>query len=171
MRTILKFLQNNDVLMVTQIDRLAHSICDLQEVILAIKAKGASLKVTEQSIDTSTSANKAFLDMLGLFADFEATLRKERQREGIAKARAEGRYKGRPISIDVAKVCELKARGKGVTDIAREMNIARSSVYRALKERREKGLRQGSERPRDSRRKQAPGAASSATQRKHTAAL
>ena len=148
LRTILKFLHNDDVLMVTRIDRLAHSICDLQEIILAIKAKGASLKVAEQSIDTSTSTGKAFLDMLAVFADFESNLRKERQREGIAKAKAEGRYKGRPISIDVAKVHELKAQGKGVTDIAKEMNIARSSVYRALKERREKGLRQGSERPR-----------------------
>jgi|HubBroStandDraft_2_1064218.scaffolds.fasta_scaffold04554_2 DNA invertase Pin-like site-specific DNA recombinase len=148
LRTILKFLHNDDVLMVTRIDRLAHSICDLQEIILAIKAKGASLKVAEQSIDTSTSTGKAFLDMLAVFADFESNLRKERQREGIAKAKAEGRYKGRPISIDVAKVYELKAQGKGVTDIAKEMNIARSSVYRALKERREKGLRQGSERPR-----------------------
>jgi DNA invertase Pin-like site-specific DNA recombinase len=148
LRTILKFLHNDDVLMVTRIDRLAHSICDLQEIILAIKAKGASLKVAEQPIDTSTSASKAFLDMLGLFADFETNLRKERQREGIAKAKAEGRYKGRPISIDVAKVHELKAQGKGVTDIAKEMNIARSSVYRALKERREKNLRQGSERRR-----------------------
>jgi DNA invertase Pin-like site-specific DNA recombinase len=146
--TILKFLRNNDVLMVTRIDRLAHSICDLLEIILAIKAKGAALKVAEQPIDTSTSANEAFLDMLGLFADFETNLRKERQREGIAKAKAEGRYKGRPISIDVAKVHELKAQGKGVTDIAKEMKIARSSVYRALKERRKKSLRQGSERRR-----------------------
>jgi DNA invertase Pin-like site-specific DNA recombinase len=161
LRAILKFLHNDDVLMVTRIDRLARSICDLQEIILAIKAKGASLRVTEQPIDTSTPASKAFLDMLGLFAEFETNLRKERQREGIAKAKTEGRYKGRPISIDVAKVCELKAQGKGVTDIAREMKIARSSVYRALKERREKNLRQGSERRRqipdgDKRRGQPP---------------
>jgi DNA invertase Pin-like site-specific DNA recombinase len=148
LRAILKLLHNDDVLMVTRIDRLAHSICDLQEIVLAIKAKGASLKVAEQSIDTGTSASKAFLDMLGLFANFETDLRKERQRERIAKAKAEGRYKGRPISIDVAKVHEFKAQGKGVTDIAKEMNIARSSVYRALKDRREKRLRQGSERRR-----------------------
>jgi DNA invertase Pin-like site-specific DNA recombinase len=148
LRTILKFLHNDDVLMVTRIDRLARSICDLQEIVLAIKAKGASLKVAEQPIDTSTPGSKAFLDMLGLFADFETNLRRERQREGIAKAKAEGRYKGRPISIDVAQVYELKAQGRGVTDIAKEMKIARSSVYRALKERREKSLRPGSERRR-----------------------
>ena len=141
---ILKFLHSDDVLMVTRIDRLAHSICDLQEIVLAIKAKGAILKVTEQRIETSAPAIKAFLDMLGLFAEFEANLRKERQREGIAKAKAEGRYKGRPISIDIAKVLELKALGKGVTDIAKEMRIARSSVYRALEDCREKRQRQGS---------------------------
>src|SRR5579872_5098595 len=135
--SILKLLDSNDVLMVTRIDRLAHSICDLQEIVLAIKAKGASLKVAERSIDTGTASSKAFLDMLGLFAEFETNLRRERQRQGIAKAKAEGRYKGRPTSIDVSKVHELKAQGKGVTDIAREMKIARSSVYRALKERHE----------------------------------
>jgi DNA invertase Pin-like site-specific DNA recombinase len=144
LRTILKFLHNGDVLMVTRIDRLAHSVCDLQEIILAIKARGASLKALEQPVDTSTAASKAFLDALGLIAEFETNLRKERQREDIAKAKAEGRYKGRPISIDAAKVRELKAQGKGVTDIAKEMNIARSSVYRALKEPREKSLRQKS---------------------------
>jgi DNA invertase Pin-like site-specific DNA recombinase len=142
LRNILEFLHNGDVLMVTRIDRLAHSIRDLQDIVSAIEAKGASLKATEQSIDTSTVAGKAFLDMLGLFAEFETNLRKERQLEGIAKARAEGRYKGRPISINVSKVHQLKAQGKGVTDIAKELKIARSSVYRALKERREKSLGQ-----------------------------
>lgn len=137
LRAILEFLHNGDVLIVTRIDRLARSIDDLQNIVRTIKAKGASLKVTEQPIDTSTAAGKSFLDMLGVFAEFETNLRKERQHEGIAKAKAEGRYKGRPTSIDVSKVHELKAQGKGVTDIAKEMKIARASVYRALKERRE----------------------------------
>jgi DNA invertase Pin-like site-specific DNA recombinase len=136
LRTVLEFLHSGDVLMVTRIDSLARSIGDLQDIVRAIKAKGASLKVTEQPIDTSTAAGKAFLDMLGVFAEFETNLGKERQREGIA----EGRYKGRPTSIDVSKVHELKAQGKGVTDIAREMKIARASVYRALKGRREMSL-------------------------------
>jgi DNA invertase Pin-like site-specific DNA recombinase len=140
LRTVLEFLHNGDVLMVTRIDRLARSIGDLQDIVRVIKAKGASLKATEQPIDTSTAAGKAFLDMLGVFAEFETNLRKERQLEGIAKAKAEGRYKGRPTSIDVSKVHELKARGMGVTDIAREMKIARASVYRALKERRDMSL-------------------------------
>ena len=85
-----------DVLMVTRIDRLARSIGDLQDIVRTVRARGASLKATEQPIDTSTAAGKCFLDMLGVFAEFETNLRRERQLEGIAKAKAAGVYKGRP---------------------------------------------------------------------------
>ena len=82
----------------------------LQDIVPAVKAKGASLKATEQPIDTSTAAGKAFLDMLGVFAEFETNLRKERQMEGIAKAKLAGVYKGRPPSIDVLQVCNWHCR-------------------------------------------------------------
>jgi DNA invertase Pin-like site-specific DNA recombinase len=118
--------------MVTRIDRLARSIGDLQDIVRAVKAKGASLKATEQPIDTGTAAGKAFLDMLGVFAEFETNLRKERQLEGIAKAKAEGRYKGRQASIDEAQIRLLKAEGLGATAIAQRLSVARASVYRAL---------------------------------------
>src|ERR1700755_2462040 len=111
LQTVLDFLSAGDVLMVTRIDRLARSIGDLQDIVRAVKAKGASLKAPEQPIDTSTAAGKAFLDMLGVFAEFETNLRKERQLEGIAKAKAAGVYKGRPPSVDAAKVAQLKAEG------------------------------------------------------------
>jgi hypothetical protein len=77
----------------------------------AIKARGASLKATEQPIDTSTAAGKCVLDMLGVFAEFETNLRRERQLEGIAKAKAAGVYKGRQASIDATRVREMKAQG------------------------------------------------------------
>ena len=96
LRTVLDFLRRGDVLMVTRIDRLARSIGDLQDIVRDVKARGASLKATEQPIDTSTAAGKCFLDMLGVFAEFETNLRRERQLEGIAKAKAAGVYKGRP---------------------------------------------------------------------------
>jgi DNA invertase Pin-like site-specific DNA recombinase len=83
LHTVLEFLRPGDVLMVTRIDRLARSIGDLQDIVRAVKAKGAALKATEQPIDTSTAAGKCFLDMLGVFAEFETNLRKERQLEGI----------------------------------------------------------------------------------------
>jgi DNA invertase Pin-like site-specific DNA recombinase len=96
------------------------------------QAKGAALKATELPIDTSTAAGKAFLDMLGVFAEFETNLRKERQLEGIAKAKEAGVYKGRPASIDAAQVRQLKAEGLGPSKIAKALGIGRASVYRAL---------------------------------------
>lgn len=97
-----------------------------------MRAKGASLKATEQPIDASTAAGKCFLDMLGAFAEFETNLRRERQLEGIAKAKAAGVYKGRPATIDVTKVRELKAQGMGASEISKALKIGRASVYRAL---------------------------------------
>lgn len=132
LQTILEFLRAGDMLTVTRIDRLARSIGDLQDIVRAVRAKGASLKATEQPIDTSTAAGKAFLDMLGVFAEFETNLRKERQLEGIAKAKANNVYKGRKPSIDVAKVRALKAEGMGPVAIAKVLKIGRASVYRAL---------------------------------------
>jgi DNA invertase Pin-like site-specific DNA recombinase len=132
LQTILDFLRKGDVLMVTRIDRLARSIGDLQDIVRAVKVKGAALKATEQPIDTSTAAGKAFLDMLGVFAEFETNLRKERQLEGIAKAKEAGVYKGRPASIDAAQVRQLRAEGLGPSEIAKRLGIGRASVYRAL---------------------------------------
>jgi DNA invertase Pin-like site-specific DNA recombinase len=132
LRTVLEFLRAGDVLMVTRIDRLARSIGDLQDIVRTVRNKGAALKATEQPIDTSTAAGKCFLDMLGVFAEFETNLRRERQSEGIAKAKAAGVYKGRPASIDEAKVRALKAQGMRPTDIAKTLGIGRTSVYRAL---------------------------------------
>ena len=132
LQTILDFLRPGDALMVTRIDRLARSIGDLQDIVRAVRAKGATLKATEQPFDTGTAAGKCFLDMLGVFAEFETNLRKERQMEGIAKAKAAGVYKGRPASIDPAQVQQLKAQGMGPSQIAKHLGIARASVYRAL---------------------------------------
>src|SRR6202158_4742071 len=131
-RTTLDFLRKGDVLIVTRIDRLARSIGDLQDIVRAVKAKGASLKATEQPIDTTSATGKAFMDMLGVFAEFETNLRKERQAEGIAKAKAAGVYKGRPPSIDIMKVRDLKKKGLGAPEIAKALKIGRASVYRAL---------------------------------------
>jgi DNA invertase Pin-like site-specific DNA recombinase len=111
LQTVLDFLHAGDVLMVTRIDRLARSIGDLQDIVRTVRVRGASLKATEQPIDTSTAAGKCFLDMLGVFAEFETNLRRERQLEGIAKAKAAGVYKGRPPSIEASRVRELKAQG------------------------------------------------------------
>jgi DNA invertase Pin-like site-specific DNA recombinase len=126
------FIRAGDVLVVTRVDRLARSIGDLQDIVRELKAKGVTLKATEQPIDTSTAAGKAFLDMLGVFAEFETNLRRERQMEGIAKAKAKGVYKGRKPSVDTAAVKRLAAAGLGASAIAKQLGIGRASVYRAL---------------------------------------
>ena len=83
-------------------------------------------------IDTTTAAGKCFMDMLGVFAEFETNLRRERQMEGIAKAKERGVYKGRKPSIDVERVRDLREQGMGASNIARELGIGRASVYRVL---------------------------------------
>jgi DNA invertase Pin-like site-specific DNA recombinase len=131
----MEFLQPGDTLMVTHIDRLARSIGDLQDIVRELKSKGASLRATQQPIDTSTAAGKAFLDMLGVFAEFETNLRKERQLEGISKSKAQGVYRGRKPKIDRTVVMALKAEGLGGSEIARQLRIARISIYRVLRRR------------------------------------
>jgi DNA invertase Pin-like site-specific DNA recombinase len=105
---VLEFLRKGDVLAVTRIDRLARSIADLQDIVRALREKGSTLKATEQPIDTSTAAGKCFLDRLGVFAEFEANRRRERQMGGIARAKAAGVYKGRKPSIDASAVRKLR---------------------------------------------------------------
>jgi len=132
LNTLLSFLRNGDELVITRIDRLARSIIDLQQIAAALKEKGVSLKATEQAVDTSTSAGKCFFDMLGVFAEFETNLRRERQMEGIAKAKLEGKYRGRKQSVNAESIKQLRDAGLGATDIAKQLKIGRASVYRYL---------------------------------------
>jgi len=96
LQTILDFIHTGDVLTVTKLDRLARSVGDLMRIVDLLAEKGASLRVLNAHIDTSTASGKAFLGMLAIFAEFETNLRRERQLEGIAKAKADGRYKAVP---------------------------------------------------------------------------
>lgn len=134
LRTILDMIRKGDTLVVTRIDRLARSIGDLQYIVRELQGRGADLQATEQPIDTASAAGKAFLGMLGVFAEFETNLRRERQMEGITKAKAAGVYKGRKPSVDIAKVKSMRANGSGASAIANELGIGRASVYRALQE-------------------------------------
>jgi DNA invertase Pin-like site-specific DNA recombinase len=130
LETLLDFLRPGDTLVVTRIDRLARSMRDLQNIVHELREKRAHLKATEQPVDTSTAAGKAFLDMLGVFAEFETNLRRERQLEGIAAAKARGVYKGRPKSIDISQIKSLLENGFGPTAVAKRLGIGRASVYR-----------------------------------------
>ena len=128
--TILDFIHEDETLVVTRIDRLARSLRDLQIIVDRLKAKGAHLVATEQPVDTSTAAGKAFFDMLGVFAEFETNLRRERQAEGIAAAKSKGIYKGRPPKIDMDEIKRRLSEGQRPADIARDMGVARSTVYK-----------------------------------------
>ena len=115
----MQFIRAGDTLVVTRIDRLARSMRDLQNLVHELLEKGAHLKATEQPIDTSSAAGKAFLGMLGVFAEFETNLRRERQMEGIQAAKARGVYKGRPRSINATEVRRLLDEGLGASAVAK----------------------------------------------------
>ena len=131
LKTILDFIHPGETLVVTRIDRLARSMRDLQLIVATLKDKGAHLAATEQPVDTSTAAGKAFFDMLGVFAEFETNLRRERQAEGIAAAKQRGAYRGRPPRIDMEAIQQRLATGLSPTAIARELKVSRGTVYKA----------------------------------------
>jgi len=130
LQTILDFIHEDETLVVTRIDRLARSLRDLQIIADKLKEKSAHLMATEQPVDTSTAAGKAFFDMLGVFAEFETNLRRERQAEGIANAKAKGVYKGRPAKIDRDEIKKRLALGERPSDIARDLGVSRTTVYK-----------------------------------------
>lgn len=130
----LDFVREGDTLVVTKLDRLARSVKHLLEVVDIITAKKASLRILSMGIDTSTPTGKLMLTVLGGIAEFEREIMLERQREGIAKAKAEGKYKGRKATARAKEeeVVRLKSEGVGPTEIAKRLGIGRASVYRIL---------------------------------------
>ena len=133
----LEFVREGDTLVVCKPDRLARSTADLLAIVSKLEAKGVGLVVLSmggQKVDTRTATGKLMLTMLGAIAAFERDLMLERQREGIAKAKGEGKYRGRaPTARRVAdQVRELRANGMPATQIAEKLNIGRASVYRIL---------------------------------------
>ena len=131
LKTILDFIHAGETLVVTRIDRLARSLKDLQTIVARLNEKGAHLAATEQPVDTSTAAGKAFFDMLGVFAEFETNLRRERQAEGIAAAKTRGKYRGRIPKINMHDIQAKLTAGATPTEIAREMGVSRGTVYKA----------------------------------------
>ncbi len=132
----LDYVRDGDTLVVTRLDRLARSTADLLRITEVLKAKGAALKIVNLDIDTNTATGKMLLTMVGAISAFERELMLERQREGIAKAKAEGKYKGRKPTARAKRnqIVELKESGVGATKIAEELGIGRASVYRVLAE-------------------------------------
>ncbi len=132
----LDYLREGDTLIVTRLDRLARSVADLLAITQRIEAKGASLRIMNLNLDTETATGKLMLNLVGSIAQFERELMLERQREGIAKAKAEGKFKGRkPTARAKAnEVRKLAANGMTKARIASEVGIGVASVYRILAE-------------------------------------
>jgi DNA invertase Pin-like site-specific DNA recombinase len=131
----LEFVRDGDVLVVTRLDRLARSMRHLVEITQLLERKRVTLRILAMQLDTSTPTGKLMLSVLGSVAEFERDIMLERQREGIEKAKAEGKYKGRPPTARryYDRIRELSAEGIGKVDIARKLGIGRTSVYRALR--------------------------------------
>jgi DNA invertase Pin-like site-specific DNA recombinase len=134
LKECLAFLRFGDVLTVTKPDRLARSTAELLTIEADLSKRGIGLVVLSmggERLDTRNPTSKLMLTILAGVATWEREIMLERQREGIAKARAEGKYKGRPVSIRAEEVKHL-AETMGPAAIAKHLKIARSSVYRML---------------------------------------
>lgn len=133
----LSFCREGDTLVVTKLDRLARSVAHMGSLVEALKRKGVSLRIEAMGIDTSTAVGALMLNVMASVAQFEREMMLERQKEGIAKAKAEGKYQGRPATAKAkaAEIATLKAQGLSMAKIAAELGIGVGSVHRALKER------------------------------------
>lgn len=129
----LEFTREGDSFVITRLDRLARSMTDLGQIAATLENKKVDLVVTEQSIDTSSATGRLMFHMIGAFAEFETELRKERQMEGIKRAKVAGKFKGRQPTIVVNDVTEAMQRLKSPALVAKELGISRASVYRLQK--------------------------------------
>lgn len=134
LKAAIEFTREGDMLVVTKLDRLARSISELMTIIQTLEKKEVGLRILNLGMDTQSPTGKLMLTVLGGVAQFEREMMLERQREGIAKAKAAGKYKGRkPVSDDLReKVVSLVAEGVVKTKIAQQLNIGEATVYRIL---------------------------------------
>lgn len=130
----LKFVRKGDALVVTKLDRLARSVPDLVKIMGRLEEKGASLRILAMNLDTDTPTGRLLINLVGSIAQFEREIMLERQREGIAKAKEDGKYKGRAKTARAKseEVLALHKHGTGASEIAKQVGIGRASVYRIL---------------------------------------
>lgn len=128
----LEYAREGDTVIVTKLDRLARSVRHLGEIVESLGDRGVGLRILDLNLDTATATGKLMLNVIGSVAQFEREMMLERQREGIAKAKAEGRYKGRKPSAQIKRkeVLALLAQGKTKRQVAIELGISERSVYR-----------------------------------------
>ncbi len=136
LKRCLEYLREGDTLLVSKIDRLARSTSDLYRIVSQLADKGVSFKVIDDpSIDTSSRTGKLIMGILALIAEFENDIRRERQMDGIKKARERGtRFGRKPLLVPetIRQVRKLRKSGKTVPEIMRQTSLSKASVYRAL---------------------------------------
>ena len=140
LKECLRFIRKGDTLVVTKLDRLARSMRDLIEIVDQVKDKGAELRILAMNLDTSNATGELMLNVLGSVAQFERSMMLERQREGIAKAKSEGKFKGRAPtaprkSVDVIR---MWSAGTKPPEIVEALGISLSSVYRIIRNEQER---------------------------------
>jgi DNA invertase Pin-like site-specific DNA recombinase len=130
----LEYVREGDTFAVTKLDRLARSVAHLVEISRELERKGVKLKILDMGIDTGTPTGRLFLNIVGSIAQFEREVMLERQRDGIAAAKAAGKFKGRKPTArtKAAEICRLSATGMTRLEIARRLGISERSVYRFL---------------------------------------
>lgn len=137
---MLEFAREGDEIVVWSIDRLARDLADLQRIIEQLNTNGVSVTFVSERLSFSASNDDPFarlqLHLLGAFSQFERSIIRKRQREGIEKAKERGVYKGRKPRIDRKQVEQLSLEGHGATEIAKRLGIGRASVYRLLSDAR-----------------------------------
>ena len=132
LQSILDFIRSGDTLVVAKLDRLGRSTRDVLNIVHELEQRGALFRVLEPAIETGGPMGRMVLTVLGMVAEMEHGFIKERQKAGIEAAKAKGVYKGRPVSLDHAKIIALRKKGMGATAIAEAMGCARGAVYKAL---------------------------------------
>ena len=138
LKDMVDWAREGDEVVVWSIDRLARDLRDLQDIIAQLLDKGVSVSFVSERLTFSADKDDAFsrlqLHLMGAFAEFERSIIRKRQAEGIAKAKAKGVYKGRKATIDAKDIAMLKSQGLGASEIARRLGIGRASVYRIIQQ-------------------------------------
>ena len=139
-QAMMQFLREGDELVVLSLDRLARNLRDLLDTVETLGKRGVSVRFLKENLlfDARSNADptsKLMLSMVGAFAEFERSMIRSRQAEGIALAKARGAYKGRPRSVTDEQISKLKAtlaQGVPLTKATRKVGISRTTAYRYL---------------------------------------
>ena len=138
LKDMIDWVREGDEVLVWSIDRLARDLRDLQDIISTLNNKGVSISFISEGLSFSADKNDALaklqLQMMGAFSEFERSIIRKRQAEGIAKAKEKGVYKGRKATIDAREIMSLKGQGLGASAIAKQLGIGRASVYRVIQQ-------------------------------------